>query len=157
MAAGHEAEASVAERGARHVHLSRLLAGAVSGAASAVATAPFDLAKTRLQVQHAARDAHHLRRYRGAIGTLRTVVAHEGARALFKGRRGAARRGAARLRARLTRATRRAGVDAARAGAELDNHLLRLRRAARAAARVRGAGRAPDACVDGGGGGRGRG
>jgi hypothetical protein len=60
-----------------------LLAGAAAGASGAIATAPMDVIKTRLQTEVSLpRDQ---RRYKGPITALRTIVRDEGVRGLYRG------------------------------------------------------------------------
>ena len=58
------------------------LSGCVAGVVSSLVTNPLDVVKTRLQTQDAS--AFHPRTT-GFLGTLRSLVATEGSRALFRG------------------------------------------------------------------------
>jgi len=65
--------------------LHQMFAGAMSGACAAIATAPLDLAKTRMQVEYAPRGALLQPKYRGLTSTLATTLKEEGMRGWFKG------------------------------------------------------------------------
>ncbi|ODQ68553.1 mitochondrial carrier [Nadsonia fulvescens var. elongata DSM 6958] len=77
------------------------VSGAMAGMISGVAVCPFDVAKTKLQAQGGlialnlnssnptlaaeARAAAHQPKYHGIVGTLKTIVAEDGPRGLYKG------------------------------------------------------------------------
>ena len=61
------------------------VAGAIAGFTARMAVAPVDLAKIRLQVQQGRVSAASSLKYRGMIGTMRTVAKEEGFLALWKG------------------------------------------------------------------------
>ena len=61
------------------------VAGAIAGFTARMAVAPVDLAKIRLQVQQGRVSAASSLKYRGMIGTMRTVAMEEGFLALWKG------------------------------------------------------------------------
>ena len=58
-------------------------AGGLAGACAAIFVSPFDVLKTRLQIQNTDSSKHPL--YRGILGSLRRVFREEGYRGLFRG------------------------------------------------------------------------
>eukprot|EP00475_Leptophrys_vorax_P033549 TRINITY_DN5292_c0_g1_i4.p1 TRINITY_DN5292_c0_g1~~TRINITY_DN5292_c0_g1_i4.p1 ORF type:complete len:393 (-),score=73.65 TRINITY_DN5292_c0_g1_i4:7-1185(-) len=69
--------------------LHQMFAGAISGACSAVATAPLDLAKTRMQVEYAPKVSQSAGgrklKYNGLFMTLNTTFKEEGFKGWFRG------------------------------------------------------------------------
>eukprot|EP01118_Nematostelium_gracile_P012488 TRINITY_DN4561_c0_g1_i3.p1 TRINITY_DN4561_c0_g1~~TRINITY_DN4561_c0_g1_i3.p1 ORF type:complete len:363 (+),score=92.90 TRINITY_DN4561_c0_g1_i3:124-1089(+) len=63
-------------------HRVNIIAGAVAGTAAAILTNPMDVAKTRIQTQDYTLGNP---KYKGTIGTIKTIIAEEGAKALTKG------------------------------------------------------------------------
>jgi hypothetical protein len=65
--------------------LHQMFAGSMAGGCSAIATAPLDLAKTRMQVEYAPKGSATLPKYNGLFTTLGRTLADEGAKGWFKG------------------------------------------------------------------------
>ncbi|KZS90517.1 mitochondrial NAD transporter [Sistotremastrum niveocremeum HHB9708] len=59
-----------------------VIAGAGGGLVSSIATCPLDVIKTKLQAQ---RVAHHSANYLGVLGTVKSIIRHDGLRGLYRG------------------------------------------------------------------------
>lgn len=65
--------------------MKNLLAASTAGCVAEVATIPIDTAKVRLQIQGKNLDPNTLPKYNGFMGTMKTITAEEGPRALYNG------------------------------------------------------------------------
>lgn len=65
--------------------MKNLLAASTAGCVAEIATIPIDTAKVRLQIQGKNLDASVKPKYQGFMGTMKTISAEEGPRALYNG------------------------------------------------------------------------
>jgi solute carrier family 25 uncoupling protein 8/9 len=65
--------------------MKNLIAASTAGCVAEIATIPIDTAKVRLQIQGKNLDPTQKPKYSGFMGTMKTISAEEGPRALYNG------------------------------------------------------------------------